>query len=136
MGKPVNLKSLDAQSSTGAGKETRTKGHYHLTLFAVAPNLDSGLDTLTVELEGSPDGTHWANVDTVSSAKELDESDFSNDPTSGDQTAAITVYGAQHEYIRARVSSFTDSAGSDLEVTAWILAGGWEGPGVRSGREP
>jgi hypothetical protein len=135
MGKPRNTKSLDGVSTTGPSDGFRVGGHYHLTLAVAAAGLDSANDTLTVALEGSPDGDHWFPVDGVSSDKKIEESDFSQDPTSGDPTASVTVFGSQWEYVRARVVEFTDDAGGDLSLDGWILAGGWEGPGVRSGRE-
>ena len=95
----------------------------------VARNLDSANDTLTVLMEGSPNQVEWASVGEASSDKKIDESDFSTDPESGAETASVTFTASYHEYIRARVSSLTDNAGGDLEVDAWIMAGGNAGQG-------
>lgn len=134
MGKPVNLKSVDAASGTTTGKSTQVLGHYHYTLFAIARNLDSGNDTLTVAIEGSPDGVHWAAAGDAQSRKKLSESDFTQDPDSGVYTASVNIQGFL-PYIRARVADYTDAANGDLEVDAYVTASGWPTAGQRAGRD-
>lgn len=129
MGTPVNLKSVDAQSATGAGKSTMALGHYHIGLFVAARNLDEAADTLTVTLEGSPNGDDWSTIDTLGSA------DLSSDPSGGAMTGSVTLAGAYYPHLRARVSEFTDDASGDLEIDAWVMAGAWPEAGVRGGRD-
>lgn len=117
MGKPVNTQSVTDQTGTATGDSVRLRGHHHLALFVAADNYDDANDTLEVALEVSPDGQNWEPVTTVTG------------------TGYDNVFGAPAEHIRARVTSFTDNAGGDLQANAWVLAGGWEGPGVRGGRE-
>lgn len=130
MTQPITKKSVDAATSAATGADTRALGHYHTTLFVVARNLDSANDSLSVVLEGSPDQQHWTGVDEATADKKITESDFSEDPdNSGVYTASITITGSFHEFLRVRVSEFTDSAGGDLEVDGWLMAAGNEGQG-------
>ena len=130
MSQPITKKSVDAATATTTGADTLSLGHYHLTLFVVAENLDSANDALTVALEGSPDRTHWSGVDEATADKKITESDFSEDPdNAGVYTASITITAAYHEHIRARVTEFTDSANGDLSVDAWVMAAGNAGQG-------
>lgn len=137
MGKPIRRKSLDAVSAETSGVSALTKGHFHATMFVVAENLDTTNDTLEVALEGSPDDTHWTNAAdaSVTSEKKITASDFTEDPdNAGTYTASVTVSGTYYDYLRARTVALTDSANGDLAVTAWIMASGWFGPGVRGRR--
>lgn len=130
MGSPANLRSLDAVQSTGAGSHTRTKGHCHITMLVAAANLDAANDTLEVAFEGSADGDRWTEIDRVTAA------DFNSDATSGEFTAEIGRSGRYYEFLRARVDGFTDASGDgDLSVDAWVMAGGFGGPGGRGNPE-
>lgn len=130
MSQPITKKSVDAATATTVGADTRSLGHYHLTLFVIARNLDSANDTLTVQLEGSPDQQYWTGVDEAVADKKITESDFTEDPdNAGTYTASITMTAAYHEHIRAHVSAFTDSANGDLSVDAWVMAAGNAGQG-------
>lgn len=126
MANPVNLKSVSGATGTEAGKDTRSRGHHHLTLHANAANVDTTNDTLTIELQGSPDGSAW---DTVAS---LDQSQFDSDLLgTTDPTASTTITASYYEHLRVVVAEFTDAAGGDLVVDAWVMAGGNAGQGVR-----
>lgn len=135
MGKPVNLPSIEAAQGTTTGESTQSLGHYHITLFAVARNLDPANDTLTVDIEGSPNGDEWAFAGGVQSDKHLTASDFSQDPTSGYYTGSVTLSGSYFPYLRARVAEFADAADADLEVDAYVIASAWPEAGVRGGRK-
>lgn len=126
MANPVNLLSVSGATSTEAGDDNRARGHYHLTLHANAANIDTANDTLTVELQGSPDGSSW---DTLAS---LNESQFDSDLLgTTDPTASTTVTAAYYEHLRCVISAFTDAANGDLTVDAWVMAAGNAGQGVR-----
>lgn len=132
MANPRNLKSLAGTSSTGAGDHIRLNGHYHITLMVVAPNLDTANDTLEVAIEGSADAVHWTNLGEATTHKQVTTSDFTEDPdNAGVYTASVTATGAYHEFMRARVTSLTDSANGDLSVDAWVMAAGNPGAGTR-----
>lgn len=131
MASPVNYQSLDAAASAGAGDQTQMKGHYHLTLFVVARNLDAANDTLEVSAEGSPTGEVWADAGTTVAA-----ADFSEDPANpGVYTASITLTGTYYDFVRARVADFADAADGDLEVDAWLMAAGRDSAGQRGNPE-
>lgn len=127
MAHPVNQRSHDGATATGAGNEASRKGHQHCTVFILAENLDTANDTLTVETEASPTGESpdvgpeaWETVDTASAA------DFTEDPDNpGNYVYSVTFSGSYHEYLRTRVDAFTDSAGGDLVVTSWVMAAGY-----------
>lgn len=130
MSQPITKKSVDGATSATTGADTRSLGHYHNTLFVVARNLDSAVDTLTVVLEGSPDQQHWTGVDEATADKKITETDFTEDPdNAGVYTASITITASFHEFLRVRVSEFTDDAGGDLEVDGWLMTAGNAGQG-------
>lgn len=130
MTQPITKQSVAGATGTASGDDTRALGHFHVTLFVVARNLDSANDTLTVGLEGSPNRENWANLGEASSRKKIEASDFTEDPdNSGVYTASVSATAAFHEFIRARVESFSDAANSDLEVDAWVMAAGNAGQG-------
>lgn len=126
MANPVNKKSVTGATGTTAGESTRSRAHYHLTLHANAANIDTTNDTLTVELQGSPDRATWDTVAT------LTQSDFDSDLLgTTDPTGSATVTGAYYEHLRVAITEFTDAAGADLSVDAWIMAAGNAGQGVK-----
>lgn len=133
-------RSVDSATSTVEGSTFESRGHNSVGLFVIAKNLDTGSDTLEVVLDavhtdentssektgpvrrndGGPGGTTRIGVN---------ESDFA-DPDGNDTYAAFAyAHGVPAEHFAARVSSFTDSANGDLEVTAWLYFGNWNGPG-------
>lgn len=130
MSQPITKPSVEAATGTATGTDVRSLGHVHVTLFVTARNLDTGNDTLTVGVEGSPNRQNWANLGEANSAKKLSESDFTEDPdNAGTYTASVTATAAYHEFLRARIEAFTDSANGDLEVDAWVMAAGNPGQG-------
>lgn len=132
MSSPRNLHSVEGASGTTTGREVRANGHYHVTLFVAADQLDTANDTLTVTIEGSPNGTNWTNLGEINSAKKIDETDVTQDPdNAGVYTGSLHITGAYHEMYRARVSDYTDSSGGDLVVDAWVMASGSDDQGRR-----
>lgn len=133
MSNPRNYRSLDDVTANGAGEEVRANGHYHVTLFVAATALDTaGGDTLTVVLEGSPDGVRWDTLDDDQGTEvSISEGDLDTDPDSGEDTASVTHRGAYYEFYRARLSNYNDAGGGDLLVDAFIMAGGNAGSGTR-----
>lgn len=132
MSNPRNYRSLDDANTNGPGDEVRANGHYHVTLFVSAATLDTaGGDTLTVSLEGSPDGNRWDSIDDDQGTEiSISEADLDTDPESGEDTASLTHRGAYYEFLRARLSNFNDS-GSGVTVDAYVMAGGNAGQGVK-----
>lgn len=137
MANPVNHQLLDAATSTGAGDQTRLKGHENVTLFLSAKNLDTANDSLTVELEASADGSSWTNIaDALNSDKQVQQSDFTEDPdNAGDYTASLTVSDVAYEFVRPRITAYTDAANGDLTVDGWVMASGNAGSGTRGNPE-
>jgi len=137
MSRPFRAKSHDAVSSTGSGESHETKGHNSLGLFVVARNLDTGTDTLNVRVEASPTnlGDEWATIDTVqgggttTTRLTVDTNDFEDTDGDGTYVAYIYAHGVSVEYVRANITSFTDSAGSDLEVDTYIMGANNGGTG-------
>lgn len=118
MARPVMEKSVDGQTGTGGGEHLETGGRITISLFAIAPNLDTANDDLDVVLDGSMDGENWVEMSDLS----LTTSDFEDVSGDGTSAALSTFQGAAVRYIRARVSSYTDADGDDLSVTAWVGA--------------
>jgi len=117
---------LSAVTSSGASSPVASKGHPHITLYVEASNVDTGSDSLSVQLEGSPDGETWAPVEMVSGNRAvIDVSDVDVD------AGAVSVNGGFYEYLRANVTEISDSAGGDLSLTVWIMATGNSGTGRR-----
>lgn len=126
MARPILEPVLSAVTSSGASSPVASKGHPHVTLYVQANNIDSGNDTFTVQLEGSPDGESWAPVEMVSGNKAvIDVSNFDQD------AAAVSVNGGFYEHLRANVTEVTDSSGGDLSLDVWIMATGNSGTGRR-----
>lgn len=122
MARPRKTKSVDAQSSTGTGDDIETGGRITVSIFVVARNLDTSNDSLEVSLEGSPDGTHWADVETLdaSGRATITVSDLEDHDGDGTFTGLLSVQGVATEFVRANAVTFTDDSGSDLEVDAWV----------------
>jgi hypothetical protein len=126
MANPRNEKILDGASGNQTSANTRANGHYVVTLFAWLSSLDTNSgDTLTLQLEGSADGTHWDTIkDEGGNDVSLDQSDFSDDPDSGNDVASITVESVYYDLYRVRIKNFNDASGSDLEATVHLMAAG------------
>lgn len=132
MSSPRHLKSLDGVSSTGNGDEIRANGHYHLTVFVAAANFDGANDTLTVTVEGSPDGSRWDTIaDDQGNDLSFDASDFAQDDDSGEHTLSDTHRGCYYEFYRLRVTGFSDNSGGDLTVDGYVMVAGNAGQGQR-----
>lgn len=127
MSRPRQNKSVDAQSGTGAGSSLQVGGRVTVHLFVVARNLDTGNDTLKVDLEVSmDDGSNWAKLRDDQGNKvgnvAVSNSDFNDPESDGTFAAHVNVHGVSVDQLRANVTSFTDSGGSDLEVDAYVGA--------------
>lgn len=122
MARPRKTKSVDAQTSTGAGASIETGGRTTVSIFVVARNYASA-DTLEVMLESSPNGDEWADTEPLeaSSKAMLQDSDLNDRDNDGTYTSSLTLYGVAAEEIRANVISFTDDSGTNLEVDVWLL---------------
>lgn len=122
MGRPTQEKSLDGVSSATAGSGLTTGGRITVSLFVVANNGDTGSDTLDVQLEVSMDGTNWTPLrdETGTQIGQLTIAEFADPDSNSDPAAFLTVHGVAGRHVRARVTSFTDSAGGDLTVDAWV----------------
>jgi hypothetical protein len=109
--RPLNELSLDGATGTATGEEFAGKGHTHFTLFVIAWNIDTGSDTLTVELQHSPRGDTWTPLTSVT------ETDITGESASTSTRVAT-------ETVRASVTDFSDASGNDLSVDAYVLASG------------
>lgn len=134
MAKGRRFTSHDGVTSAGAGDSQQSRQHTTIGLWVEATNLDSASDTLEVRVEASPDDTHYAPIDSAAPAV-TDALSY----TAGDLTQSAadnSVYvgykvlnNVSVEYVRSNITSFTDDAGGDLEVTTYIFIGGWTGSG-------
>lgn len=132
MSRPYRELSVDGATGTGPGEEHAGKGHVTLGLFVVASNLDSANDSLTVRLEvEGPDG-EWSPIRDKDGTVigELTQSEFED--VDGDGTtfnSFLYVHGVPAPSVRANVTSFTDAAGGDLSVDAYVHAANNGGTG-------
>lgn len=115
MTRPIKSLSIDQSSSTGPGRSVRSKGHPNILLFVIARNLDSANDTLTVEVEHSPDGDTWDSI------LSLSQSDIEGG------TATVFESDVPVDEVRAHITEFNDASGDDLSVDAFVQAGGSSG---------
>lgn len=125
MSSPIVRHSVQDQTTTGAGSDVAALGHYHTGLFVAT---DTSPTSLTVQLEVSPDETHWAVAEDLSGGSvEITEADLATDPDSGEEVAHVKTAGLYAQALRARVSTY-DAAGN---VNAYVLMGGNAGQGRR-----
>lgn len=126
MSQPIVRHSVQDATATEAGSAVDQLGHYHASLF-VAVDDAADLDSLTVQMEVSPDGERWAPVEKVAagSTVEITDGDLETDETSGEDTAAMSTPGIYAREIRARVTDYDGSA----SVNAWVMLGGNAGQG-------
>lgn len=126
MSRPIKLKSVDAQTATGAGSASDSKGHPTISLYVVARNFDSVNDDLAVRVEtaATQDGEYAPinNLDVV-------KADFVDVDGDGTYAAFVRLGPTAAQYLRANVTTYTDAAGGDLSVDAYVLATGWSGGG-------
>jgi hypothetical protein len=129
MGRPIRAETLSGATSTTAGDSVQTKGHNSLGLYVIAENLDSSNDTLEVRAEIEVAG-EWASVrdGTGTVVLSVSTSDFEDPGGNGTSSAFVFAHGIPAEFLRARVTSFTDNAGGDLSVDAYIMGANWNGP--------
>lgn len=124
MSRPFKKKSHDGATGTGAGESHFTRSHTSLGVFAVARNLDPTNDSLTVSLEGGfkyGGNDYFSPIYTGGSDKKASETEFTDDDGDGTYTMFLWASNVPAERVRARITEFTDDAGSDLEVDTFVL---------------
>jgi len=141
---PRQHKCRTINDATGAevGTDFESRGHNSIGLFVIAEGLDPGSDTLTLVVdaahEAEADGADRQYGGPIVQAGSgpgntqrigLDETDFVDSDGDGTYAAFVYAHGIPAEHFRARITEFTDSAGSDLTVSAWLYFGNWNGPG-------
>lgn len=124
MARPLQEKSHDGATGTGAGSAFQTGGRATVCLFVVAANLDDANDTLDVQIEVSQDGTNWTPLrdETGTQVGNVSVSEFSDPDGDGDFAAYVTVHGVAADRVRARITSFADAANGDLAVDTYVGA--------------
>jgi hypothetical protein len=132
MSRPLIQASVEDADSPVAGEAHSAKGHTALGLFVVAEGLDTAIDTVDVRLEvEGPDG-EWSPIydEDGTLVGELTVSEFVDVDSDGTTwTAMLYVHNVPAPRIRANITSFTDSSGSDLSVDAYVLAANNSGTG-------
>jgi hypothetical protein len=122
MSRPIKKPSLNAATSATAGESHQSSGHNSLAIVVHAANLDTGSDTLDVQMEVSADRTNWAPIeDEDGQVLAVTASDFVDTDGNGTYVAYEFKHGIPAPWIRLRITSFTDSADSDLEVSGFVL---------------
>ncbi|AGC34492.1 hypothetical protein HVTV-2_gp124 [Haloarcula virus HVTV-2] len=129
MGRPIRAEALTGATSATAGDRVQTKGHNSLGLYVVAENLDTANDTLDVRAEMQVAG-EWSAVRDASGTVvlSLSTSDFEDPDGNGTYAAFVFAHGVPAEFLRARITSFTDNANGDLSVDAYVMGANWNGP--------
>jgi len=130
--RPIIQKSIDGASADTQGEGFAAKGHTSHGLFVVANGLDTGTDTLEVRLEMEGPKGEWSPVRDKDGTLvgTLSVSDFTD--ADGDGTtynAMLYIHNVPAPRIRANITSFTDSSGSNLSVDAYVLAANNAGTG-------
>lgn len=130
MSRPGKKQSHDGATATGAGEAHFTRAHTAVGVFVVAKNFDPVNDALTVEVEGGFEGKTPTGDDGKDYLAPLYDGSQELSITGAelvDSGDGSTYYGfvwasnVPAEKARARISDFTDSAGSDLEVDTYLL---------------
>lgn len=136
MARPFTAQSHASATSAGVGEQHESKGHNSIGLFVVARNLDPANDTVEARIEGSPTGNdgEWALIETrqggsVTTRLSLTTNVFDDPEGDGTYVGYIYAHGVPVEYLRVNLTSFTDSANSDLEVDTYIVGANNGGSG-------
>jgi len=124
MSQPIIRHSIKGATGVGVGSAVDALGHYHTGLFVTTSASDPL--TLNVELEVTPDGTHWATANDINeTAVEVSMDEMTTDPDSGQETGHVKTPGLYGLAFRARITGY-DAAGT---VDAWVIIGGNAGQG-------
>lgn len=109
-------KLLDAATTNTTTTSVTAEGVTQAGLAVATSAADvGGGDTATVTVEVSPDGTEWAALqDTGGTTLELTEADLD---TAGGAATSADFVGVE---ARLRLSNFSDAAGSDFDISAWL----------------
>ena len=124
MSEPRQLVGLENVTSTGPGKEHKTRAHPQIGMWVEAgPNFTQGTDSLELRLEVSPNGEYYAPIDNASPVASdimfVDGDELTED---GDSYVLYKSYhNAPIEYIRPNI--VTHSGG--FEVTVYMFLSGW-----------
>lgn len=132
-------RSINEATGTTQGEVFQSRGHNSIGLFVIARNLDPANDTVEVKLEASHTDENMASYEHgavrrpggVGASEEvgIDESEVSDVDGDGTYSGFVYAHGVPAEHFAATLTSFTDNAGADLEVDAWLYFGNWSGPG-------
>ena len=111
-------------TATGASEAWESKGHHNVALTVSVPNVDPSIDSFTVVVECSPDGTVWTALTREDGSQvELTASDLDSE---GEGYAMVR--GAIASELRVSITDYSDASGGDLAIDMWLTLGGWEGP--------
>jgi len=132
MSRPIIQKSVEGATAATQGEGFAAKGHTSQGLFVVADGLDTANDTLDVRFEVEGPDEEWSPLRDKNGtlAGTLSVSNYTD--VDGDGTtynAMLYVHNVLAPRIRANVTSFTDSAGSNPSVDAYVLAANNAGTG-------
>lgn len=129
MSRPIRGTTLSGATSAKAGDSVNLNGHNSVGLVVEADNLDTGSDTLSVQVEARV-GDEWAVLrdDSGTTALTISTSEMDDPESNGNYAGFVFIHGVPVNEVRARITSFTDSAGSDLKVDAYITGANWNGP--------
>ncbi|AGM11974.1 hypothetical protein DNAM5_115 [Haloarcula californiae tailed virus 1] len=133
-------RSINAATGTTNGDSYESRGHNSVGLFVVARNLDETNDSLEVVLDAvhTDENTSGEEQGPVrrsdggpgsTSRVGVTAGDLGDPGGDGTYSGFAYAHGVPAEHFAARITEFTDNAGSDLEVDAWLYFGNWSGPG-------
>jgi len=121
---PIVRHSVQGRTATGVDEDVDALGHTEPALFVSTGA--STVTTLTVVLEGAPtpDIDEWSPVQTpAGNVVQVTETDLTTDPTSGKETALVSLPGFYAGRLRARV----DEIDTNGPVDAYVMTGGNSG---------
>ena len=134
MSRPFAVTSHEGATDTGPGETHLTKTHPQLALYVRTEGFDPGTDTLSVQMEGSVDDSHFVplnrrapNVDNVLS---VGESNFTeSDDDANVHAAYVCSHSIPIETVRANI---TDHSGG-FSVDTFIIVCGNRNAGMSFG---
>lgn len=134
MGKHKRFQSHDGATSSGPGFSTKTAGHQHLGILVVADGIDPAVDTLTVRLQVSHNGTDFGQVKFGTTGKTstptVTESDLIESDQTGDRYIGyVQGHNIPIEHIRANITELGNNE-NDFSVDTYLYLTGWSGDGM------
>lgn len=121
---------MSGATAEGPGETVKTRAHPQFSVFLTVEGIDPATDTLEFRLEGSPDDTHYAPLD--SAAPDIDDLFFLDQSNLTQSDADSNVYVAhlsQHnqliEYVRPNILTYDGSFSVDADVylSGWTQRG-------------